>query len=197
MAQKVTSQMFPLLPLRGMLVFPYMVTPLEVGRRRSIEAIEQAMVGDGRIVLATQHQVDTEEPQPEEIYHVGTLCEIKQLLKVPEGQVRVLVEGLARVTLEHIDDANGYYEAYVTVVPEMNGEMNSLELDALVRSVREEFGKYVRLGKKIPAEVLMSVTNIEDPHRLADTIASQLLVSFQEKQRLLEILPVDKRLEAI
>ncbi|MGI6158606.1 endopeptidase La [Candidatus Darwinibacter acetoxidans] len=189
--------MFPLLPLRGMLVFPYMVTPLEVGRRRSIEAIEQAMVGDGRIVLATQHQVDTEEPQPEEIYHVGTLCEIKQLLKVPEGQVRVLVEGLARVTLEHIDDANGYYEAYVTVVPEMNGEMNSLELDALVRSVREEFGKYVRLGKKIPAEVLMSVTNIEDPHRLADTIASQLLVSFQEKQRLLEILPVDKRLEAI
>ena len=197
MAQKVTSQMFPLLPLRGMLVFPYMVTPLEVGRHRSIEAIEQAMVGDGRIVLATQHQVDTEEPQPEEIYHVGTLCEIKQLLKVPEGQVRVLVEGLARVTLEHIDDANGYYEAYVTVVPEMNGEMNSLELDALVRSVREEFGKYVRLGKKIPAEVLMSVTNIEDPHRLADTIASQLLVSFQEKQRLLEILPVDKRLEAI
>jgi ATP-dependent Lon protease len=180
-----------------MLVFPYMVTPLEVGRHRSIEAIEQAMVGDGRIVLATQHQVDTEEPQPEEIYHVGTLCEIKQLLKVPEGQVRVLVEGLARVTLEHIDDANGYYEAYVTVVPEMNGEMNSLELDALVRSVREEFGKYVRLGKKIPAEVLMSVTNIEDPHRLADTIASQLLVSFQEKQRLLEILPVDKRLEAI
>ena len=197
MAEKVSSQMFPLLPLRGTLVFPYMVTPLEVGRRRSIEAIEQAMVGDGRIVLATQHQVDTEEPQPDDIYKVGTLCEIKQLLKVPEGQVRVLVEGLARVTLEHVDDADGYYEAFITVVPEIDGEMTRLEREALVRSVREEFGKYVRLGKKIPAEVLMSVSGIEDPHRLADTIASQLLISFQEKQKLLEIFPVDQRLEAI
>lgn len=197
MAEKVSSQVLPLLPLRGTLVFPYMVTPLEVGRRRSIEAIEQAVVADGRIVLAAQHHVQTEEPQPEEIYKVGTLCEIKQLLKVPEGQVRILVEGLSRVTLEHIDDAAGYYEAFVTVVPELEGKMKRLEREALVRSVREEFSKYVRLGKKIPAEVLMSVSNIEDPHRLADTIASQMLITFQEKQRLLEIFPVDERLEAI
>jgi len=125
MAEKVSSQMFPLLPLRGTLVFPYMVTPLEIGRRRSIEAIEQALVGDGRIVLAAQHHVHTEEPLPEEIYRVGTLCEIKQLLKVPEGQVRILVEGLSRVTLEHIDDADGYYEAFVTIVPELDGEMQT------------------------------------------------------------------------
>ena len=197
MVQPTKSQAFPLLPLRGTLVFPYMVTPLEVGRARSIEAVEQTMLRDGRIVLATQHQVATEDPQPEDIYGVGTLCEVKQLLKVPEGQIRILVEGLSRVTLEHIDDAAGYYEAFVTPVPETNGEMDSYEREALMRIVREEFEKYVRLGKKIPAEVLMSVSSIDDAHRLADTIASQLNVAFKEKQRLLEMFPVDKRLEAI
>ncbi|HBN95269.1 MAG TPA: endopeptidase La [Firmicutes bacterium] len=191
------SKSLPLLPLRGTLVFPHMVTPLEVGRERSIEAVEQSMLRDGRIVLAAQHQLAVEDPQPEDIYGVGTLCEIKQLLKVPEGQIRVLVEGLSRVTLEHIDDADGYYEAFVTAVPETYGEMNSYEREALVRTTRDEFEKYVRLSKKIPAEVLMSVSSIEDVHRFADTIASQLTVAFKEKQKLLEIFPVDKRLEAI
>jgi ATP-dependent Lon protease len=178
-------------------VFPYMVTPLEVGRVRSIEAVEQTMLRDGRIVLAAQHLVATEDPQPEDIYDVGTLCEVKQLLKVPEGQIRVLVEGISRVNLEHIDDAEGYYEAFVTPVPETVGEMDRYEREALMRIVREEFEKYVRLGKKIPAEVLLTVSSIEDVHRFADTIASQLNVAFKEKQRLLEIFPVDKRLEAI
>ncbi|HKM42825.1 MAG TPA: LON peptidase substrate-binding domain-containing protein, partial [Limnochordia bacterium] len=197
MVQPTLSKSYPLLPLRGTLVFPHMVTPLEVGRERSIEAVEQSMVGDGRIVLAAQHQLAVEDPQPEDIYSVGTLCEIKQLLKVPEGQIRILVEGLSRVTLERIDDAEGYYETLVTAVPETNGDMDSFEREALMRAVREEFEKYVRLSKKIPAEVLMSVSSIENLHRLADTIASQLNVTFKEKQRLLEIFPVDKRLEAI
>lgn len=197
MVKEITSQTFPLLPLRGTLVFPHMVTPLEVGRSRSIEAIEQTMLRDRRIVLAAQHQVATEDPKPEDIFGIGTLCEIKQILKVPEGQVRILVEGLSRVTLDYIDDADGYYETLVTVIPETDGEMDSFEVEALVRIVREQFEKYVRIGKKIPAEVLMSVSNIEDPHRLADTIASQLNVSFKEKQDLLEIFAVDKRLEAI
>mgnify|MGYP000860859917 CR=1 FL=1 len=196
MVQPIMSKSLPLLPLRGTLVFPHMVTPLEVGRERSIEAVEQSMLRDGRIVLAAQHQLAVEDPQPEDIYGVGTLCEIKQLLKVPEGQIRVLVEGLSRVTLEHIDDADGYYEAFVAV-PETYGEMNSYEREALVRTTRDEFEKYVRLSKKIPAEVLMSVSSIEDVHRFADTIASQLTVAFKEKQKLLEIFPVDKRLEAI
>jgi ATP-dependent Lon protease len=197
MVQPIKSQTYPLLPLRGTLVFPYMVTPLEVGRVRSIEAVEQTMLRDGRIVLAAQHLVATEDPQPEDIYDVGTLCEVKQLLKVPEGQIRVLVEGISRVNLEHIDDAEGYYEAFVTPVPETVGEMDRYEREALMRIVREEFEKYVRLGKKIPAEVLLTVSSIEDVHRFADTIASQLNVAFKEKQRLLEIFPVDKRLEAI
>lgn len=197
MVQPTTSKMLPLLPLRGTLVFPYMVTPLEVGRERSIEAVEQSMLKDGRIVLAAQHQLAVENPQPEDIHGVGTLCEIKQLLRVPEGQIRVLVEGLSRVTLEHIEDADGYYEAFVTVVPETNGEVDNFELEALMRTTRDEFEKYVRLSKKIPAEVLMTVSSIEDPHRFADTIASQLNVSFDEKQRLLEIFPVDQRLEGI
>ncbi len=197
MEQEINSQIFPLIPLRGTLVFPHMVTPLEVGRTRSIEAIEQTMLRDRRIVLAAQHQVATEEPEPDDIYKVGTLCEIKQILKVPEGQVRILVEGLERVILEDINDADGYYETLVTVVPETDGEMDEFELEALMRIVREEFEKYVRLGKKIPAEVLMSISSIENYHRLADTIASQLSVSFEEKQRLLEVFPIDKRLEGL
>ena len=107
------------------------------------------------------------------------------------------MEGISRVNLEHIDDAEGYYEAFVTPVPETVGEMDRYEREALMRIVREEFEKYVRLGKKIPAEVLLTVSSIEDVHRFADTIASQLNVAFKEKQRLLEIFPVDKRLEAI
>ena len=197
MVQPTLGKSYPLLPLRGTLVFPHMVTPLEVGRARSIEAVEQSMLGDGRIVLAAQHQLAVEEPQPEDIYDVGTLCEIKQLLRVPEGQIRILVEGISRVKLEHIDDAEGYYETFVTEVPETDGEMDSYEREALMRVVREEFEKYVRLGKKIPAEVLMSVSSIENVHRLADTIASQLNVTLEEKQRLLEVFLVDKRLEAI
>lgn len=197
MVQSIMAKSVPLLPLRGTLVFPHMVTPLEVGRERSIEAVEQSMLRDGRIVLAAQHQLAVEDPQPEDIYGVGTLCEIKQLLKVPEGQIRVLVEGLQRVTLEHIDDADGYYEAVITAVPETNGEMGSYEREALMRATRDEFEKYVRLSKKIPAEVLMSVSSIEDVHRFADTIASQLNVGFKEKQKLLEVFAVDKRLEAI
>lgn len=197
MVQSIMAKSVPLLPLRGTLVFPHMVTPLEVGRERSIEAVEQSMLRDGRIVLAAQHQLAVEDPQPEDIYGVGTLCEIKQLLKVPEGQIRVLVEGLQRVTLEHIDDADGYYEAFITAVPETNGEMGSYEREALMRATRDEFEKYVRLSKKIPAEVLMSVSSIEDVHRFADTIASQLNVGFKEKQKLLEVFAVDKRLEAI
>ena len=197
MVQPTLGKSYPLLPLRGTLVFPHMVTPLEVGRARSIEAVEQSMLGDGRIVLAAQHQLAVEEPQPEDIYDVGTLCEIKQLLRVPEGQIRILVEGISRVKLEHIDDAEGYYETFVTEVPETDGDMDSYEREALMRVVREEFEKYVRLGKKIPAEVLMSVSSIENVHRLADTIASQLNVTLEEKQRLLEIFLVDKRLEAI
>ena len=197
MVQQTFSKSLPLLPLRGTLVFPHMVTPLEVGRERSIEAVEQSMLRDGRIVLAAQHQLAVEDPQPEDIYDVGTLCEIKQLLKVPEGQIRILVEGLSRVNLEHVDDADGYYEALVTVVPETNGEMDRYEREALTRSVGQEFEKYVRLSKKIPAEVLMSVSSIEDVHRFADTIASQLNVALKDKQSLLEVFPVDKRLEAI
>lgn len=197
MVQETNSQLFPLIPLRGTLVFPHMVTPLEVGRTRSIEAIEQTMLRDRRIVLAAQHQVATEEPQPDDIYKVGTLCEVKQILKVPEGQVRILVEGLKRVVLEEIHDADGYYETLVTVVPEIDGDMDEFELEALVRIVKEEFEKYVRLGKKIPAEVLISVGSIEERHRLADTIASQLNVSFDEKQKILEVFPVDKRLEEL
>ncbi|NLJ75260.1 MAG: endopeptidase La [Firmicutes bacterium] len=197
MRKETISKTFPLLPLRGTLVFPHMVTPLEVGRERSIEAIDKAMQGDRRIVLAAQHQAAVEEPQPDDIHNVGTLCEVKQILKVPEGQVRILVEGLERVVLEQLEDAEGYYETTVTTVPETIGEIDSFELEALVRIVREQFEDYVRIGKRIPAEILVSIRSIADPSRLADTIASQMSISFEEKQEILELFPVDKRLERI
>lgn len=197
MRKETISKTFPLLPLRGTLVFPHMVTPLEVGRERSIEAIDKAMQGDRRIVLAAQHQAAVEEPQPDDIHNVGTLCEVKQILKVPEGQVRILVEGLERVVLEQLEDAEGYYETTVTTVPETIGEIDSFELEALVRIVREQFEDYVRIGKRIPAEILVSIRSIADPSRLADTIASQMSISFEEKQEILELFSVDKRLERI
>lgn len=197
MVQEMNSRTYPLLPLRGTLVFPYMVSPLEVGRTMSVAAVEQAILRDRRIVLAVQQEVAVEEPRPEDIYEVGTLCEIKQILKVPEGQVRVLVEGLERVALKQINDAGGYYETSASVVPKTIGEMDSFELAALQRLVLEQFEKYARLGKRIPAEVLMSIGTIKDAHRLADTIAGQLNVSYREKQELLETFPVDKRLESI
>ncbi|NLM53528.1 MAG: endopeptidase La [Firmicutes bacterium] len=198
MTKKIAPHRFPLLPLRGTLVFPHMVTPFEVGRARSIQAVEQALMGDRRIVLAAQHQAAVDEPQPSDIYTIGTLCEIKQILKMPEGQLRILVEGLERVIVHDLADREGYYEATISV-PEVDfeEERRDHEVMALVRSVHEHFQEYVRLSKKIPGEVVGAIKAITDPGRLADTVIGQLNVELEEKQQVLEIFSPFARLERV
>lgn len=199
MLKKTMSYRFPLLPLRGTLVFPHMVTPFEVGRERSIQAVEQAMLGDRRIVLAAQHRAAVEEPQPDDIYTIGTLCEIKQILKMPEGSLRILVEGLERVVLQELTDKEeGYYEATIALPDsDSDEERHDHEYAALVRTVHENFEEYVRLSKKAPAEVVSAVTAITDAGRLADTVIGQLSVELDEKQQILEIFSPYERLERV
>ncbi len=185
---------YPLLPLRGMVVFPYMVTPLEVGRERSINALEQAMVQDKEIVLTAQTDETVEEPQETDLYKVGTLCQVKQFLKMPEGHVRILVEGLQRVVIEEVESDDESISVHAAAVEETDVP-EEMETEALIRSITETFGDYVRMSKKIPSEVLSSVNSITDPKRLTDTVAAQLHVAVKDKQDLLACSSVAQRLE--
>lgn len=192
MSKEQIPASYPLVPLRGMLVFPYMVTPLEVGRERSIQALEKAMLGDQRIVLAAQLDTAVEEPAPDDIYSFGTVCQIKQLLKMPEGQTRILVEGLARVEIVEFDEGDDCFQVTVQEWPSTDCELDA-EAEALMRSSLQKFEDYVKLGRKIPSEVLANVTGIKDPEQLVDTIAGQLALSVDERQPLLEIRSVKDR----
>ena len=174
-----------------------MVTPLEVGRPRSINALENAMIKGKKLVMAAQREVANLEPQPEDIYPIGTLCEVKQLLKTPEGQIRILVEGLERVRITEFNDTDFYYEVSVVHEESTDNEVD-LEMRALIRTVREKFEEYVlSSNKRIPKEILATILDIKDPDRLADTIAHQLVIPLEDKQRLLERLNVKKRFEDI
>lgn len=185
----------PLLPLRGMIVFPHTVTPLEVGRPRSVQALEAAIMGDRRIVLAAQKDADVQEPSPDDIYTVGTLCEVKQVLKLPEGQLRVLIEGKSRVEIEEIVREEPYYQAVVSPVQEPEEPLTPQYVEALMRTVRRSFEQYAKLGKKHPEEFVQSIVSIDDPERLLNTIASQLPVDLSEKQALLELPGLADRME--
>lgn len=185
----------PLLPLRGMIVFPFMVIPLDVGREKSVNALDEAMINDRLIVLASQHQAKINEPSPEDIYRVGTLAEIKQLLKLPDGTMRVLVEGLSRVKILKFTQSDPHLRVTVDSVNEQT-EKNS-EIEALMRSALYQFEQYIKLSKKIPPEVLSSVNSIEDAGRLADVIASHLNLKVEEKQIVLEAVQPRQRLESL
>ncbi|NMB24621.1 MAG: endopeptidase La [Firmicutes bacterium] len=187
------TTLFPLLPLRGMLVFPYMITPLDVGRERSIRALEEAMTEERQLVLAAQKSAEITEPEPGEIYEVGLVAEIKQLLKMPEGQIRVLVEGLHRVKIEEFVDTESCFRVRVSTVVEM--EESGPEIEALMRMVQNQFEEYVKLSRKVPSEVVVAINSIDEAPRLADTIAAQLIVPVEEKQYLLESASTRERLE--
>lgn len=196
MKNKETLNTYPLLALRGIVVFPYMITPLEVGREVSINAINQAMSGDKMIVLATQKDASVVQPLPEDIYSFGTLCEVKQILKLPEGQFRVLIEGISRIEIKDFLPHDDYLQ--VTVVAHESNLEYDQEVQALCRSVLKSFESYIRLAKKVPAEVLASIHSIKDePDRLADTIAGQLQLDIEERQPLLETISVKQRLELL
>jgi len=186
----------PMLPLRGVLVFPYTVIHLDVGRKKSINAIEEAMLGNKEIFLATQKEAQNDDPDEEDIYEVGTVAEIKQILKMPGGTMRVLVEGICRAKVLNYIHSDAFIKV---VIEEYRSEVTekSAELEALTRTLVYQFEQYVRMSKKIPPETVASVVGIEEPARLADVIASHLGLRINEKQAILEALDITKRLNAL
>lgn len=186
----------PVLPLRDVVVYPYMVIPLFVGRDKSIKALDVAMAGSKQIMLAAQTSAEVDEPNIQDIHTFGTLATILQLLKLPDGTIKVLVEGSQRAKVEaYYDENDGEYFAADVRVLEEDTDVDEKESAVLVRSVTSLFNQYVKLNKKLPSEVLSSLTGIEEPSRLADTIAAHLSLKVEEKQEILEILSPLARLE--
>jgi ATP-dependent Lon protease len=185
----------PVLPLRDVVVYPHMVIPLFVGRERSIIALDKAMTASKRILLVAQRRADLDDPQPADLYEVGTLATILQLLKLPDGTVKVLVEGGDRAMIDKIDVA-AHFSAEITILNEEDRH-DEREIDVLVRSIVAQFEQYVKMNKKVPPEILTSLAGIDDPGRLADTVAAHMALKLAEKQRILEVQDVKARLEQI
>jgi ATP-dependent Lon protease len=185
----------PLLPLRGVIVFPCMTVPLEVGRDRSVAAVEEAMIGNRLVMLASQKQARLNEPTPADIFSIGTLAEIRQMARYPDGTIRVLVEGLERARILEYTQAEPFYKVRVEDLRPF--EPMTKELEALMRAALTYFESYVRLGKKVPAEILSSIQAVQDPGRLADDIAAHLPLRPEDKQSVLEAVSVTLRLERL
>src|SRR5687767_6494145 len=192
---EITDQYIPVLPLRDVVVYPHMVIPLFVGREKSIHALDVAMKADKRIMLIAQKQPDVDDPKSDDLYRIGTVASILQLLKLPDGTVKVLVEGVDRARIEAMHTGE-HYTSDVTTEPDAD-TYDEKELDVLARSVISQFEQYVKLNKKVPPEVLTALAGIEQPGRLADTVAAHMALKLPEKQKVLEILDVRKRLEHV
>jgi ATP-dependent Lon protease len=186
---------YAVLPLRDIVVFPHMIVPLFVGREKSIRALEEVVKADRHILLATQMNATDDDPATDTIYDVGTLASVLQLLKLPDGTVKVLVEGSSRAKIRSYSRTEEFYEAEAEALSDAKGDL--VEAEALARSVVSEFENYVKLNKKVSPEVVSAVTQIEDPSKLADTIASHLAVKIAEKQEILAIPTVAQRLEKV
>ena len=185
----------PLLPLRGLLVFPYMVIHLDVGREKSVGAIDEAMLHDREIFLVTQREAQTDEPREDDLYQVGTIAEIKQLLKLPGGTFRVLVEGLRRGRIKHYLSSEPFIQV---VVDEYQDDYEKTpEVEAMMRTVTNQFEEYVKAGKKIPPEAAVSIVSIDDPGRLADIIAAHINLRVGDKQAILEAFDPKERLKEL
>ena len=187
------SDVMAVLPLRDIVVFPHMIVPLFVGREKSVRALEAVMKDDKQILLVAQRNATQDDPSVDDIYRLGTVSTILQLLKLPDGTVKVLVEGGRRAKITGFKETEAYFEASVETVPDVPGDKKSL--DALSRSVVSQFEQYIKLNKKIAPEVLVSLNQIEEPSKLADTVASHLNLKIPEKQELLELHRVSDRLE--
>ncbi|MGV6903906.1 MULTISPECIES: endopeptidase La [unclassified Brucella] len=185
--------LYAVLPLRDIVVFPHMIVPLFVGREKSIRALEEVMGVDKQILLATQKNAADDDPAPDAIYEIGTIANVLQLLKLPDGTVKVLVEGTARAKISKVTDREDYHEAYAAALQEP--EEDAVEIEALARSVVSDFENYVKLNKKISPEVVGAASQIDDYSKLADTVASHLAIKIPEKQEMLSVLSVRERLE--
>ncbi len=186
---------YPVLPLRDIVVFPHMIVPLFVGREKSVRALEDVMKDDRQILLVAQKNAAQDDPATQDIFTVGTVSTVLQLLKLPDGTVKVLVEGGHRARVLGFTEQQSFFEANAEALEEQNGDRQ--EMEALARSVVGQFEQYIKLNKKIPPEVLVSVNQIEDPSKLADTVASHLALKIADKQDLLEINGVVERLERV
>ena len=195
MTEIARGDVFPVLPLRDIVVFPHMIVPLFVGRDKSVRALEDVMREDKQILLVAQKNAAQDDPTTDDIYTVGTVSTVLQLLKLPDGTVKVLVEGGKRARITGFTDNDSFFQAYADVLDD--GELEGQELEALARSVVGQFEQYIKLNKKIPPEVLVSVNQIEDPAKLADTVASHLSLKISDKQELLELGTTAERLERV
>ena len=187
--------LYPVLPLRDIVVFPHMIVPLFVGRDRSVRALDEVMKDNKQILLVTQKDASKDDPTADDIYSVGTVGTALQLLKLPDGTVKVLVEGARRANVLQFTQSDPYFQAHAEEAKDVFGEED--ETEALTRTVISQFEQYVKLSKKIPPEVLVSINQIEGPSKLADTIASHLALKLRDKQTLLELISVPERLERI
>jgi len=185
----------PLLPLRDVVVFPHMVIPLFVGRAKSIKALELAMEGDRRIMLVAQKTASKDEPAAEDMFDVGCVSTILQMLKLPDGTVKVLVEGQQRALVKQVTDEESHFTASVTPVEADDNAHEQSEIEALRRAVTQQFDQYVKLNKKIPQEILTSIASIDDAGRLTDTIAAHLPLKLESKQAVLDLVDIKERLE--
>ncbi|MBR5913762.1 MAG: endopeptidase La [Selenomonadaceae bacterium] len=195
MTNIIETVSLPLVPLRGVTVFPNMIMHLDIGRENSINALEAAMVADRRVFLIAQREADDDNPTQEDLYTIGTLAEIRQIIKIPDGNVRVLVEGVNRAVMTDYREFENYAEADIEV--HEDAWKDSLQLEALVKGVVHEFEEWVKLSKRIPAETFIAVTILEDIGRLADLITSHLNLKLESRQELLEALDVEDRLEKL
>ena len=189
------GELYPILPLRDIVVFPHMIVPLFVGREKSVRALEDVMKDDKQILLVTQKDAGRDDPTPADLFSVGTVGTVLQLLKLPDGTVKVLVEGTQRARILKFTENPDFFQASGEVCGEEIG--NAQEVEALSRSVVSQFEQYIKLNRKIPPEVLVSINQIDEPGKLADTIASHLSLKIAEKQELLEAVVVGERLEKI
>ncbi len=190
-----TSGTYPVLPLRDIVVFPHMIAPLFVGREKSIRALEEVVKNEGLILLATQKNATDDDPATDSIYEIGTLANVLQLLKLPDGTVKVLVEGGGRARISQFTRSDEYYEAEATALADEIGDQ--VEVEALARSVVSEFESYVKLNKKVSPEVVAAITQIDEPAKLSDSVAPHLAIKIQDKQAILETVSVAGRLEKV
>jgi ATP-dependent Lon protease len=192
---QTSSSQYPVLPLRDIVVFPHMIVPLFVGREKSVRALEDVMKDDKQILLVTQKNAAQDDPSSDDIFTVGTVGTVLQLLKLPDGTVKVLVEGGHRAVIQRFVENDEFFVAEAVAMQDSHGE--GKEVEALARSVISQFEQYIKLNKKIPPEVLVSVNQIDDPSKLADTVASHLGLKISDKQELLELVSVTERLERV
>lgn len=188
----------PLIPLRGLAIFPYMILNFDIGREKSLKALDQAMLEDELVFLTSQMEAEVDEPTTEDFYHVGTICKVKQVIKLPGDTVRVLVEGVSRGKVKEIDEEDGYFKAVVEeIIYDQENAEEDVEVEAFVRNVFDAFEEYINIGNRVSPEILVSLGDIENVDRFIDTVAANIFLKAAQKQEILEEFDVVKRLELL